>query len=203
MTQKKSPQQKKKAQASGKEQESTATKPKETIKAEAISEEKSSEEACKEAREDAEDDKELLKRQIEDLNDKHLRLIAEYDNFRKRTLREKMEMAKNAGESILLNLLPVVDDFDRALEHLNQAKDLAALKEGIELIRNKFNDYLKQQGVTSIDPLNEAFDSEVHEAVTKVPAPSEDLKGKIIDCILKGYKLNDRVIRFPQVIVAE
>jgi len=158
---------------------------------------------CKEVKEDAEDEQTLLKRQLEDLNDKHLRLIAEYDNFRKRTLREKMELSKNAGESILLNVLPVIDDFDRARGHLGAASDLDAVKEGIDLIYTKFQEFLKQQGVSEIETEEQEFDSEVHEAVTKIPAPSDELKGKIIDCIQKGYKLNDKVIRYPKVVVGE
>jgi molecular chaperone GrpE len=161
------------------------------------------EDQCKEAKEDAEDEKTLLKRQLEILNDKHLRLIAEYDNFRKRTLREKMELSKNAGESILLNVLPVIDDFDRARGHLGEASDLNAVKEGIDLIYNKFQEFLKQQVVSEIETEEQEFDSEVHEAVTKIPAPSEEMKGKIIDCIQKGYKLNDKVIRYPKVVVGE
>jgi molecular chaperone GrpE len=199
MTQKKSHQEKKKTQRPDKEQEAAQTKQKEASTDEKLIKE----ESCEELRQDAQDEKELLKRQIEDLNDKHLRLIAEYDNYRKRTLREKMELAKHAGESILLDLLPVIDDFDRAQENLKSAKDLTAIKEGIDLIQNKFKDYLKQQGITSVEPHNELFDSELHEAVTKIPAPSEEMKGKIIDCILKGYKLNERLIRYPQVVVGE
>lgn len=170
---------------------------------EEVSEATEAEDQCKEAKEDAEDEKTLLKRQLETLNDKHLRLIAEYDNFRKRTLREKMELSKNAGESILLNVLPVIDDFDRARAHLGEANDLDAVKDGIDLIYNKFQEFLKQQGVSEIETEEQEFDSEVHEAVTKIPAPSEDLKGKIIDCIQKGYKLNDKVIRYPKVVVGE
>lgn len=160
-------------------------------------------EQCEDARQDAEDEKELLKRQLEELNDKHMRLIAEYDNFRKRTLREKMELSKNAGENLLVNLLPVLDDFERARQHIDSAKDLDAVKEGIELIYNKFQEYLKQQGVAEIETEDQEFDSEEHEAVTKIPAPDEDKKGKIVDCVQKGYKLNDKVIRYPKVVVGE
>ncbi|MDK2841540.1 MAG: molecular chaperone GrpE [Anaerophaga sp.] len=168
-----------------------------------VVEESREEQECKEAKEDARDEIELLKRQLEDLNDKHLRLIAEYDNFRKRTLREKMELSKSAGEGLLLALLPVIDDFDRARAHLGTASDLDAVKEGIDLIYNKFQEFLKQHGVTEIETEEQEFDSEWHEAVTKIPAPSEDKKGKIIDCIQKGYKLNDKVIRYPKVVVGE
>jgi molecular chaperone GrpE len=167
------------------------------------SEVEDAEEKCEEVRQDAEDEQTLLKRQMEDLNNKHLRLIAEYDNFRKRTLREKMELAKSAGEGILLSILPVIDDFDRARSHLGTAEDLNAVKEGIDLIYNKFQEFLKQQGITEIETEEAEFDSEVHEALTKIPAPSEKMKGKIIDCIQKGYKLNDKVIRHPKVVVGE
>jgi molecular chaperone GrpE len=166
-------------------------------------EEIKSEEKCEEARQDAEDEQTLLKKQLEDLSDKHLRLIAEYDNFRKRTLKEKMELSKSAGESILLNILPVIDDFDRARAHLGTASDLDAVKDGIDLIYNKFREFLKQQGIVEIETENEEFDSETHEAITKIPAPAEDMKGKIIDCVQKGYKLNDKVIRYPKVVVGE
>jgi molecular chaperone GrpE len=160
-------------------------------------------EKCEEVRKEADDDQALLKKQLEDLNDKHIRLIAEYDNFRKRTLREKMELSKSAGEGILLGILPVIDDFDRARAHLGTASDLDAVKEGIDLIYNKFQEFLKQQGITEIETEEHEFDSEVHEAVTKIPAPSDDMKGKIIDCVQKGYKLNDKVIRYPKVVVGE
>ncbi len=166
-------------------------------------EEIESEEKCEEAKQDADDEQTLLKRQLENLNDKHLRLIAEYDNFRKRTLREKMELSQSAGESIILGILPVVDDFDRARAHLGTASDLDAVKDGIDLIYNKFKDFLKYQGVVEIETENHEFDSETHEAITKIPAPSEDMKGKVIDCVQKGYKLNDKVIRYPKVVVGE
>jgi molecular chaperone GrpE len=158
---------------------------------------------CEDEKQDAEDEKELFKRQLEEMNDKHMRLVAEYDNFRKRTLREKMELSKNAGENLLVNLLPVLDDFDRALQHIDSANDIEAVKEGINLIYNKFQEYLKQQGVTEMETEGREFDSEEHEAVTKIPAPEEDQKGKIIDCVQKGYKLNDKVIRYPKVVVGE
>ncbi len=153
--------------------------------------------------ENPEDEKEVLTRQLENLNDKYLRLIAEYDNFRKRTLREKIELSKSAGEDILLGILPVMDDFDRARTHLESASDVNAVKEGINLIYNKLQEFLNQRGVKEIETTEQEFDSDLHEAVTKIPAPSEEMKGKIIDCVQKGYKLNDRVIRFPKVVVGE
>lgn len=140
---------------------------------------------------------------LNEINDKYLRLSAEYDNYRRRTLKEKMELTKTAGESILLALLPVIDDFDRALAHMDDAKDIESLKEGIKLIHTKFNDFLGQQGMKEIDAKNSAFDTDIHEAVTKIPAPTEEMKGKVIDCIEKGYTLHDKVVRFSKVVVGE
>ncbi len=144
-----------------------------------------------------------LENKIDELNDKHLRLIAEYDNYRKRTLKEKIELSKVVSEKFFLNILPVVDDFDRALQHLNDAKDLEAIKEGILLIYNKFLNFMTQNGVTEIETHEKVFDLDFHEAVTKSPAPSEEMKGKIIDCVQKGYMLDGKVIRFPKVVVGE
>lgn len=144
-----------------------------------------------------------LEKQVAELNDKHLRLVAEYDNFRRRTLKEKMDLSKSAGEKIFSGMLPVVDDFERALQYLEAASDLEAVKEGINLIYNKFLAYLSRHGVQVMETREVAFDADMHEAVTKIPAPSEDLKGKILDCVEKGYLLDDKVIRFPKVVVGE
>jgi len=140
---------------------------------------------------------------VSELNDKYLRLSAEYDNYRKRTLKERMELIKSAGEGTLKALLPVVDDFDRALVHLNEASDLKAVKEGIDLIYIKFQEFLKRNGLVEIDAKNKDFDTDLHEAVTKIPAPSDDMKGKVVDCIEKGYMLNEKIIRFAKVVVGE
>ena len=138
-----------------------------------------------------------------ELNDKYLRLAAEYDNYRKRTLRERMELTKNAGEDILVNILPVMDDFERALNVIDQSKDISAVKEGIHLIYNKFTEFLKQRGVKEIEAKEKEFDTDLHEAITKIPAPDEKLKGKVVDVIEKGYFLNEKVIRFSKVVVGE
>ena len=140
---------------------------------------------------------------VSELNDKYLRLSAEYDNYRKRTLKERMELIKSAGEGTLKSLLPVIDDFDRALVHLDDASDLNAVKEGIDLIYIKFQEFLKRNGVVEIKAKDEDFDTDLHEAVTKIPAPSDNLKGKVVDCIEKGYMLNDKIIRFAKVVVGE
>ncbi len=144
-----------------------------------------------------------LTTKVSDLNDKYLRLTAEYDNYRKRTLKERMELQKSAGESILRGVLPVVDDFDRALSHLTEASDLEAVKEGINLIYNKLQEFLKQNGVKEIEAKEKEFDTDLHEAITNIPAPTEELKGKVIDCVEKGYLLNDKVMRFAKVVVGE
>jgi molecular chaperone GrpE len=135
--------------------------------------------------------------------DKYLRLQAEFDNYRKRTLKEKMELTKSAGESILMNILPVIDDFERALQSMNDAKEEGAVKEGIELIYKRFKDFMTMNGIKEIEAKEQTFDTDLHEAITKIPAPTEDLKGKVVDVIQKGYLLNDKVIRFAKVVIGE
>jgi len=140
-----------------------------------------------------------------DLNDKYLRLTAEFDNFRKRSLKEKMELIKTAGEDILLNILPVVDNFERALKSINNntSEEGKAIIEGVELIYGKFKEFLFQRGVKEIEATGKAFDTDLHEAITKIPAPQEDLKGKVIDVIEKGYLMHEKVIRFSKVVIGE
>lgn len=139
----------------------------------------------------------------ESLNDAHLRLMAEFDNYRKRTLREKADLIRGGSEGALTALLPVVDDLERALSNVRETADITAVKEGIELIYGKFRTYLAQQGVSEIEVVGQSLDTETSEAVTSFPAPQEDMRGKVMDCILKGYKLNDKVIRHARVVVAE
>ncbi|MFN8208324.1 MAG: nucleotide exchange factor GrpE [Bacteroidales bacterium] len=141
--------------------------------------------------------------QIAQWQDKYLRLSADFDNFRKRSMREKSELIRTAGEDILVALLPVVDDFERALKAMETAQDLEAVKQGITLIQGKFKEFLNQRGVKEIDALNQPFDLDFHEAVTKIPAPQEDLKGKNVDVLTKGYLLNDKVIRYAKVVIGE
>jgi molecular chaperone GrpE len=140
---------------------------------------------------------------LKELQDKYLRLSAEFDNYRKRTLKEKMDWNKYAGEEIFTRMLPVLDDLDRALAHVNEATDMEGVKQGMVLIYNKFRDYLSQQGVSEINALNQDFSTDWHEAVTTIPAPDPALKGKIVDVILKGYTLNDKVIRYTKVVLGE
>jgi len=144
-----------------------------------------------------------LEEKYNSLNDSYLRLMAEYDNYRKRTIREKADLIRNGGESVILQMLSVFDNLERAVEANETATDIAAVKEGIELIYQQFAAVLKQQGVKKIETDNADFDPALHEAITTIPASSEELKGKIIDCTQKGYLLNDKVIRFPKVVVSQ
>ncbi len=144
-----------------------------------------------------------LEATIAELKDRHLRLQAEFDNFRKRTLREKAELIKSGGETVLSNILPIVDDFDRALGTMKDTPDEDPAKIGFELIFSKFREFLKQNNVKEIEATGMAFDVDQHFALTKIPAPSEELKGKIVDVIQKGYMLNDKVIRFAKVVIGE
>ena len=148
-------------------------------------------------------EEERLGKELLDMKDKYARLSAEFDNYRKRTLKEKMELTKSAGEKLLVDLLPVKDNFERANASIENAKDIDALKEGISLIYNRFSEFLTQQGIKEIETKEVVFDTDVHEAITKIPAPTEELKGKIVDCVEKGYYLNDKVIRFAKVVIGE
>jgi len=135
--------------------------------------------------------------------DKYIRLSAEFDNYRKRTLKEKADLLKFANEDLLKKILPVIDDFERGIQIIDLSEDIVALKTGIHLIYNKFNDFIKQNGIKEIGALNLTFDLDYHEAMTKIPASSEDLKGKVVDIIEKGYMLGDKVIRYSKVVVGE
>jgi len=146
---------------------------------------------------------EKLKNELGETRDKHLRLQAEFDNFRKRTLKEKMELMKSGGESVLVNIIPVVDDFERALVAFKDVEDENPLKQGVTLIYNKFQDFLKQNGVKEIEAKEKDFDTDLHEAIVKIPAPAEELKGKVVDVVQKGYLLHEKVIRFAKVVVGE
>ena len=138
-----------------------------------------------------------------ELNDSYLRLRAEFDNYRKRTLREKSDLIKSGGEGALIGLLPVIDDFERALDTMKKATDPKAVAEGVELIYSKFMDYLGRQGVKPIEAVGQPFGTEMFEAVAMIPAPDEAQKGRVIDCVQTGYMLNDKVIRHAKVVVGE
>ncbi len=146
---------------------------------------------------------EELGQKLQELQDKHLRLQAEFDNFRRRTIKEKADLIKSGGESVLVNILPVIDDFERALDSMKEVNDEDAGKQGTLLIYNKLQEFLKQNNVKEIQAQNEVFDVDLHEAITKIPAPNEELKGKVVDVIQKGYCLNEKVIRFAKVVIGE
>jgi len=138
-----------------------------------------------------------------ELNDKYLRLYSEFDNYRKRTIKEKADIIKSASKDIIQDLLPVVDDFDRTMQALNDSKDIDAFAEGVKLVQHKFKSILEKQGLQHVEAKGETFDPELHEAVTKIPAPSDELKGKVVDVIEKGYHLNEKVLRYAKVVVGE
>lgn len=139
--------------------------------------------------------------EIANLKDQLLRKIAEFDNYRKRTIKEKTELILNGGEKTVIAILPVLDDMERALANMEKAEDVAAVVEGVKLIHKKFIDILGKQGVKAIDTKDATFDVDLHEAIAQLPAPTDEMKGKVMDCTLTGYKLNDKVIRHAQVVV--
>lgn len=153
----------------------------------------------------AKDDKieESAEEKLADIHNKYLRLSAEFDNYRKRTLKEKIDLTKSAGENMLVNLLPVMDDFDRAMKMMEDAEEITAIKDGVNLIYDKFKEFLNQNGVKEIKSHNCKFDTDLHEAITKIPAPKKSMKGKVVDVIQKGYYLNDKVIRYSKVVIGE
>ena len=138
-----------------------------------------------------------------DLQDRLLRQMAEFDNYRKRTMKEKAEIILNGSAGVVTDILPVIDDLERAIANSAKSEDYNALKEGVELIYNKLMHTLEQKGLQKISPKNEPFDTDFHEAIAIIPAPSEDLKGKVLDCAIDGYKLNDKVLRHAKVAVGE
>ena len=168
------------------EQETVQVEENQEVEAEVIKEEPTAEE--------------LLKAE----KDKFLRLFAEFENYKKRTTRERIELFKTAGQEVMTSLLPVVDDFERALSHIEEDKEAEELRKGVLLIYQKFYNTLEQKGLSKIETnQGDVFDAEIHEAITQIPAPSEDLKGKVIDCVEKGYKLGDKIIRYPKVVIGQ
>ncbi|MDR0544088.1 MAG: nucleotide exchange factor GrpE [Odoribacteraceae bacterium] len=151
------------------------------------------------------DDKQLeeMAAKLAEMNDKYLRLSAEFDNYRKRTLKERMELLRTAGEQVLVGILPVVDNLERAMASMEKASDVTALKEGVDLIYSNFKEFLTRNGVKEIETRDTDFNTDLHEALTVIPAPTPAQKGKVIDTIERGYMLNEKVIRFAKVIVGE
>jgi molecular chaperone GrpE len=136
-----------------------------------------------------------------DWKDKYVRLYAEFDNYKRRTSKERIDLLKTATEDLMTSLIPIIDDFDRALKNIPVTEETKALREGVELIHNKFNKTLQQKGLTAMNAQGEVFNSELHEAITQIPAPTEELKGKVVDEVEKGYYLGDKVIRYAKVVI--
>lgn len=137
------------------------------------------------------------------LHDDYIRLYADFENYKKQSLKARAELIKSAGEGIFANMLPMIDDLERAMSALESATEVASLKEGVDLIYGKFNSFLAQNGVTPIETEGAEFNVDFHEAITMIPAPSDDMKGKVIDCTQKGYMLKDKVLRFAKVVVGQ
>ncbi len=188
----------------------------ETLKTEEMAEEtlhnednQSADEAQEENQEELTIEQQLIKelenaqKEVEDLKDKHLRLSAEFDNYRKRTLKEKAELIKNGAEKTMTAILPILDDFERALKNMEASEETQAMREGVELIFNKFHKVLNQEGLQVIETEGKDFDTDFCEAIALIPATSDDMKGKILDCVQTGYMLNDKVIRHAKVVVAQ
>lgn len=156
------------------------------------------------AKEETPEDKiAALQAELEKSQKEYLFLMAEFDNYRKRTVKEKAELIKNGGEKAMLGLLPVIDDFERAIDAIDKSSDVDSLKEGVDLIYNKFMKYLESQQVKPMESTGTDFDADVYEAVTTFPAPDESMKGKVIDTVQKGYTINEKVLRHAKVVVGQ
>ena len=153
--------------------------------------------------EEGKDEEKTLQEKYDELNDSYLRLHAEYDNYRKRTLKEKMEIIKTGGEKVLTEMIPLIDDFERALETVQNAEDKKAIVEGLELIYSKFISFINRHGVKEMEAIGEPFDADKFEAITTIPVEDKSQKDMVVDCVQKGYILNEKVIRFPKVIVGK
>ncbi len=144
---------------------------------------------------------ETLRTELADANDKYLRLYAEFDNYKRRTTKERLELLQTAGKDVIVDLLTVLDDFERAAKSMETATDVQAVKEGVALVQNKLKNILSGKGLKEMNSIGTPFDADIHEAITNIPAPTEDMKGKVVDEVEKGYYLNDKVIRFAKVVV--
>jgi len=144
---------------------------------------------------------EKLKQEVAELNDKYLRLFAEFDNFKRRTQKERVELLQTAGKDVVVSLLPVLDDFERAIKATENTTEVAPVREGIVLVQTKLKSILNQKGLKEIESINTEFNTDLHEAITQIPSPTEEQKGKVIDELEKGYTLNDKVVRFAKVVV--
>ena len=177
--------------------------PVEEVTPEEVNPEEAQEQEAKDACEDIEKKVTELQEQLDKEKKEYLFLMAEFDNFRKRTLKEKSDIIKNAGENVLKGLLPIMDDFERGIKAAENSPEADSVKEGVKLIYNKLQKYLNQNGVKEMDPADDTFDTEKHEAISVVPVPDEEKKGKILDTVEKGYTINDKVLRHAKVVVGQ
>jgi molecular chaperone GrpE len=161
------------------------------------------EETTAEDVQESQDEVAQLQKQLAEQKEKYLRLFADFDNFKKRTAKERLDLLNTAGKDIILSIVPVVDDFERAIAVAETAQEIASVKEGMMLIKNKMFSILEQRGLKAMETKGEAFDPEKHEAITEIPAPTEDLKGKVIDQVEKGYYMHDKIIRYAKVVVGK
>lgn len=175
----------------------------EEIKDENLVQEESNETSNNEENNAPVNEVEQLKASLAEQKDKYLRLFADFDNFKKRTAKERLDLLSTAGKDIILSVLPVLDDFERALQAAENAKDVESVKDGMGLIKNKLSNILEQRGLKPIESIGKDFDVELHEAITEIPAPTEDMKGKVIDEVQKGYSMNDKLIRHAKVVVGK
>ena len=179
------------------EEKETVTNKNETVENQETTEQQESQVTSEENKEEVNE----WETKYNDLNNSHLRLMADFDNYRKRTIKEKADLIKNAGERIITDFLPIVDNFERALDSMKTAEDVDAVRQGVELIYNQVMSMLKNNGVAVIETAEQPFDTEFHEAITTIPAPTPELKDKIVDCTTKGYTMNEKVIRHAKVVV--
>jgi molecular chaperone GrpE len=188
-----------------KEEEVTQVESEKASKADANEEETSNEEAAS-TKASAVEEKtplEIAQAEADEWKDKYMRIYAEFDNFRKRNAKERIELIKSASSNVLKEIIPVLDDFDRAIAANETNEDITAVKEGFDLIKTKTFKILETQGLKAMDAVGKPFDVENHEAITNIPAPTEDMKNKVVDVIEKGYFLNDKVLRFAKVVVGQ
>lgn len=148
-------------------------------------------------------DFEVVQQELDEMKDKYLRMMAEFDNFKKRTARERIENAKSASQDTMSALLPVLDDFDRAKKSADDENTKETFSEGVSLVYHKLKQILESRGLEAFEPTGDEFDAELHEAITEIPAPSDDMKGKVVDTVEKGYRLNDKIIRYAKVVVGK
>lgn len=171
---------------------------------EVVNDENTSTEEVKKGKTEQEENKEpTWEEKYAELNEKYIRIHAEFDNYRKRTNKEKLDIISTANAGVLKDLLPVIDDFERAIQNNENAEDLTSVKEGFQLIFNKFRTTLEGKGLKAMESNESAFDSDIHEAIANIPAPTKKMKGKVVDTVEKGYYLNDKVIRFAKVVVGQ